>query len=345
MFTDALRALLARRLERGASGLAPRAAGRFGMGGMERAHRRPTPAPALRRSRHRGGRRGARRRGQDAGRHRPRPRLRRAGRTRGAHRSRLPRPPGARLAWCGSDDSVATVGDDALARGAAPRREVAAVVVAPRRQAAIDHAAALGHRVLVVDGLLQTAPGSARRRPSSSSTRSRPGAPARVLRRAISGPRARPCSRPPISSPRSAPEGTAAHPALPPGAISVSEPHRRRSLAGRGSDRARRARGSPRRPAPGGRAARAHRLGACSCRGSPGRHPPARRPCRPDGGDPRDAPGEPPWTRGSPRARCATKLPATIGGRPVLALRAPRRGRRAGGPPCNAGWGMTAGPC
>jgi tetraacyldisaccharide 4'-kinase len=64
-------------------------------------------------------------------------------------------PPGPRLVL--PTDAVSLVGDDALAAarllsGAAP------VFVAPRRQAAVDHAAALGHRLLVADGLLQTAP-------------------------------------------------------------------------------------------------------------------------------------------------------------------------------------------
>jgi tetraacyldisaccharide 4'-kinase len=55
------------------------------------------------------------------------------------------------------DDDVASVGDDALLAARLLAR-TAAVVVAPGRQAAIDHAAALGHRVLIVDGLLQTSP-------------------------------------------------------------------------------------------------------------------------------------------------------------------------------------------
>jgi tetraacyldisaccharide 4'-kinase len=53
-------------------------------------------------------------------------------------------------------DALSLVGDDALS--AARLLPGAAVVVAPRRQAAVDHAAALGHRLLVVDGLLQAAP-------------------------------------------------------------------------------------------------------------------------------------------------------------------------------------------
>ena len=54
-------------------------------------------------------------------------------------------------------DAVAEVGDDALAAarllaGCSP------VIVASHRQDAVDHAAALGHRVLVADSLLQTSP-------------------------------------------------------------------------------------------------------------------------------------------------------------------------------------------
>jgi tetraacyldisaccharide 4'-kinase len=65
-------------------------------------------------------------------------------------------PRGARVVAI--DDAVAQVGDDALA---AARLLVGArvpVIVAPDRQRAVDHAAALGLRVLVVDGLLQAAP-------------------------------------------------------------------------------------------------------------------------------------------------------------------------------------------
>lgn len=56
-----------------------------------------------------------------------------------------------------ADDRVAEVGDDALAC-ARLLDGIAEVVVGPRRQEAIDHAARLGHRVVVVDGLLQAAP-------------------------------------------------------------------------------------------------------------------------------------------------------------------------------------------
>ena len=55
-------------------------------------------------------------------------------------------------------DPVAVVGDDALAAARLLDGTSAAVIVAPRRQDAVDHAAALGHRVLVADGLLQAAP-------------------------------------------------------------------------------------------------------------------------------------------------------------------------------------------
>jgi tetraacyldisaccharide 4'-kinase len=55
-------------------------------------------------------------------------------------------------------DSAAVVGDDALAAARLLSGTSAAVIVAARRQDAVDHAAALGRRVLVADGLLQTAP-------------------------------------------------------------------------------------------------------------------------------------------------------------------------------------------
>ncbi len=58
------------------------------------------------------------------------------------------------------DDSVENVGDEALMASRALRASGARVVVAPTRQAAIDLAARLG-RVLVVDGVSQTAPVSA----------------------------------------------------------------------------------------------------------------------------------------------------------------------------------------
>ena len=55
------------------------------------------------------------------------------------------------------DDRVGVVGDDALAAARLLAGAVE-VIVAPGRQAALDHAAALGHRLLVVDALLQSAP-------------------------------------------------------------------------------------------------------------------------------------------------------------------------------------------
>ena len=66
------------------------------------------------------------------------------------------RPGRARVVRPG--DRVGDVGDDALAAARALAPSGVVVVVAPRRQAAIDHAASLGHGVLVVDGLLQSAP-------------------------------------------------------------------------------------------------------------------------------------------------------------------------------------------
>jgi tetraacyldisaccharide 4'-kinase len=56
------------------------------------------------------------------------------------------------------DDAVAVVGDDALAAARLLIGAGVPVIVAPDRQQAIDHAAAIGHHVLVVDGLLQAAP-------------------------------------------------------------------------------------------------------------------------------------------------------------------------------------------
>ncbi|MEP7122804.1 MAG: tetraacyldisaccharide 4'-kinase [Byssovorax sp.] len=56
------------------------------------------------------------------------------------------------------DDPVALVGDDALASTRLLAGASIPVIVAPDRQRAIDHAAALGFRVLVVDGLLQASP-------------------------------------------------------------------------------------------------------------------------------------------------------------------------------------------
>jgi tetraacyldisaccharide 4'-kinase len=55
------------------------------------------------------------------------------------------------------DDVVTSVGDDALCAARLLGDEVA-VIVATGRRAAIHHAAALGHRTLVADGLLQAAP-------------------------------------------------------------------------------------------------------------------------------------------------------------------------------------------
>jgi tetraacyldisaccharide 4'-kinase len=56
------------------------------------------------------------------------------------------------------DDAVAVVGDDALAAARLLVGATAIVIVAPSRQRAIDHAAALGFTTLVVDGLLQARP-------------------------------------------------------------------------------------------------------------------------------------------------------------------------------------------
>lgn len=55
-------------------------------------------------------------------------------------------------------DAVALVGDDALSSARLLAGSAAKVIVAPDRQGAIDHAAALGFRVAVADGLLQAAP-------------------------------------------------------------------------------------------------------------------------------------------------------------------------------------------
>ena len=55
-------------------------------------------------------------------------------------------------------DAVAVVGDDALAAARLLVGSKAIVIVAPDRQRALDHAAGLGFRTLVVDGLLQATP-------------------------------------------------------------------------------------------------------------------------------------------------------------------------------------------
>ena len=55
-------------------------------------------------------------------------------------------------------DAVALVGDDALAAARLLVGSTASVIVAPDRQSALDHAASLGSRTLVVDGLLQARP-------------------------------------------------------------------------------------------------------------------------------------------------------------------------------------------
>ena len=56
------------------------------------------------------------------------------------------------------DDPVSLVGDDALACARLLEGSGVAVVVAPRVERAIHHAAALGHRAIVVDGRRQAAP-------------------------------------------------------------------------------------------------------------------------------------------------------------------------------------------
>jgi tetraacyldisaccharide 4'-kinase len=57
-----------------------------------------------------------------------------------------------------ADDLSPRVGDDALASARALADLAVPVIVAPTRQLALDHAASLGARVVVVDGLLQSAP-------------------------------------------------------------------------------------------------------------------------------------------------------------------------------------------
>lgn len=57
-----------------------------------------------------------------------------------------------------SADLPADVGDDALSAARLLAGSEAKVIVAPRRQLAVAHAAALGFRALVIDGLLQAAP-------------------------------------------------------------------------------------------------------------------------------------------------------------------------------------------
>jgi tetraacyldisaccharide 4'-kinase len=65
-------------------------------------------------------------------------------------------PGRARVVLPGDDPRV--VGDDALASARMLADDRVAVVVAPRRQGAVDAAAATGARTVVVDGLLQSAP-------------------------------------------------------------------------------------------------------------------------------------------------------------------------------------------
>jgi tetraacyldisaccharide 4'-kinase len=55
-------------------------------------------------------------------------------------------------------DRPEDVGDDALSAARLLAATGASVIVAPRRQQAVDHAAALGFSVLLIDGLLQAAP-------------------------------------------------------------------------------------------------------------------------------------------------------------------------------------------
>jgi tetraacyldisaccharide 4'-kinase len=56
------------------------------------------------------------------------------------------------------DDAVALVGDDALSSARLLVGTTAPVIVAPSRQIALDHAASLGFDTVVIDGLLQAAP-------------------------------------------------------------------------------------------------------------------------------------------------------------------------------------------
>jgi tetraacyldisaccharide 4'-kinase len=55
-------------------------------------------------------------------------------------------------------DRVDDVGDDALSAARLLAGTEARVIVAPRRQMAVDHAAAIGCRAIVIDGLLQASP-------------------------------------------------------------------------------------------------------------------------------------------------------------------------------------------
>lgn len=55
-------------------------------------------------------------------------------------------------------DRPEVVGDDALSATRLLAATGASVIVAPRRQQAVDHAASLGFRVLLIDGLLQATP-------------------------------------------------------------------------------------------------------------------------------------------------------------------------------------------
>jgi tetraacyldisaccharide 4'-kinase len=316
MFTDALRALLARRLERGASGshlalLAASAWEAWSARTVARPLRLPSGARVI-------GVGGAVLGG--AGKTPVAIAVTRAFAERGertalighAYRARPEAPRRVRL-----DDSVATVGDDALL-AARLLAGVAAVFVAPTRQAAIEHAAALGHRVLVVDGLLQTSPdrlsaavllldslapwGSGACPPAGDLRAPRPAllAAADIVAALV-------------------PEGTAVHPALPPAAISVSS-----CISGAVS--------------PAGEAIALDvlaglRVGLLLAVARPERivSALARAGVRPaatlllaDHAVPTAAilatAGSAPVDAWLTSARCATKVPATVGGRPVLAL-------------------------
>jgi tetraacyldisaccharide 4'-kinase len=225
------------------------------------------------------------------------------------------RPGGARVVRPG--DVVAVVGDDALA-AARVLAGVAEVVVAPRRQAAIDHAVALGHRLLIADGLLQAAPDRLAAAVLVLDAAAPWGAGACPPIGDLRAPRAALLEAADVVAALQA-QGTALDPGLPAGAVSV--PSR---IAGAVSSEG---------EAFGLSALGGLRVGLLLTVARPGRVVSALaragvRPevtlCLADHAVPTVADlARAAGTRVEvwlTTARCATKLPAAIGGRPVLAL-------------------------
>jgi tetraacyldisaccharide 4'-kinase len=116
-------------------------------------------------------------------------------------------------------DAVSLVGDDALSAarllaGAVP------VIVAPTRRAALAHAAALGHRLLVADGLLQAAPERLADAVLVLDALAPWGSGACPPAGDLRAPRAALLAAADLTA-AVQPEGTAPDPSLPPGAVPV----------------------------------------------------------------------------------------------------------------------------